>query len=147
MLKKIINNLSFTCDISKDELVEKEIFENEHYIKIKKKLLLEISEARIEELLERMLVKNINLVSFNKYSKVVFIKINDQSHFKCFKNIYSSVLKKYNKLTVNFSKNISIEDLMNNVNKIVHFGWKKEAVPIIHSKKSLLARFFDKLFS
>ena len=147
IVKKIINNFSFTCDISKDELVEKEIFENEHYIKIKKKLLLEISEARIEELLERMLVKNINLVSFNKYSKVVFIKINDQSHFKCFKNIYSSVLKKYNKLTVNFSKNISTEDLMNNVNKIVHFGWKKEAVPIIHSKKSLLARFFDKLFS
>ena len=112
------------------------MFENENYIKIKKKLLLEISEARIEELLERMLVKNINLLSFNRNSKIVFIKINDQPHFKCFKNIYISILKKYNKLTVNFLKNISTEDLMNNVNKIVHFGWKKEAVPIIHSKKS-----------
>ena len=147
IVKKIINNLSFTHDIFKDELVEKEMFENENYIKIKKRLLLEISEARIEELLERMLIKNINLLSFNRYSKVVFIKINDQSHFKCFKNIYSFIFKKYNKLTVNFSKNISTEDLMDNVNKIVHFGWKKEAVPIIHPKKSLIAKFFDKLFS
>ena len=123
------------------------MFENENYIKIKKKLLLQISEARIEELLERMLVKNINLLSFNRCSKVVFIKINYQSHFNCFKNIYSLFFTKYNKLVVNFSKNIPTEDLMNNVNKIVHFGWKKEAVPIIQSKKSLIARFFDMLFS
>jgi len=147
IVKKIINNFSFTHDISKDELIEKEFFENTNYIKVKKKLLLEISEARIEELLERMLVKNINLSSFNKNGKVVFIKINDQSHFKCFKNIYKLFFIKYNKFLVNFSKNITTEDLMNNVNKIVHFGWKKEAVPIIQSKKSLLARFFDILFN
>ena len=147
IIEKIINNFSFTQDVLKDQLIEKEMFENENYIKIKKKLLLQISEARIEELLERMLVKNINLLSFNRYSKVVFIKINDQSHFNCFKNIYSLFFTKYNKLVVNFSKNISTEDLMNNVNKIVHFGWKKEAVPIIQSKKSLIARFFDMLFS
>ena len=147
IVKKFINNFSLINDISKDELIEKEMFENENYIKIKKKLLLEISEARIEELLEKMLVKNINLQSFNKQSKVVFIKINDQSHFKCFKNIYSLFFAKYNKLVVNFSKNISTEDLMNNANKIVYFGWKNEAVPIIQSKKSLIARFFDILFS
>ena len=123
------------------------MFENESYIKIKKRLLLEISESRIEELLQRILVKNINLLSFNRQNKTVFIKINDQSHYKCFKNIYSLFFVKYNKFVVNFSKNISTEDLMNNVNKIVHFGWKKEAVPIIDSKKSLIARFFDTLFS
>ena len=147
IIEKIISNFSFTQDVLKDQLIEKEMFENENYIKIKKKLLLQISEARIEELLERMLVKNINLLSFNRCSKVVFIKINDQSHFNCFKNIYSLFFTKYNKLVVNFSKNIPTEDLMNNVNKIVHFGWKKEAVPIIQSKKSLIARFFDMLFS
>ena len=147
IVKKIINNSSLTHDISKDVLIEKEMFENENYIKIKKRLLLEISEARIEELLERILVKNINLLSFNKHSKVVFIKINDQSHFKCFKNIYSLFFEKYDKFIVNFSKDISTEDLMNNVNEIVHFGWKKEAVPVIQSNKSLIARFFDTLFS
>ena len=147
IVKKIINNFCFTHDTPKEELLEKEMFENESYIKIKKRLLLEISESRIEELLQRILVKNINLLSFNRQNKTVFIKINDQSHYKCFKNIYSLFFVKYNKFVVNFSKNISTEDLMNNVNKIVHFGWKKEAVPIIESKKSLIARFFDTLFS
>ena len=147
IVKKIINNFSLTYDILKDELIEKEMFENENYMKIKKRLLLEIAEARIEELLERVLVKNINLLSFNKQNKLVFLKINDYSHFKCFKDIYSLSFKKYNKLVMNFSKNISTEDLINNANKIAHFGWKKEAVPIIQSKKSLIARFFDILFS
>ena len=147
IVKKIINNFCFTHDTPKEELLEKEMFENESYIKIKKRLLLEISESRIEELLQRILVKNINLLSFNRQNKTVFIKINDQSHYKCFKNIYSLFFVKYNKFVVKFSKNISTEDLMNNVNKIVHFGWKKEAVPIIDSKKSLIARFFDTLFS
>ncbi len=147
IVKKIINNFCFTHDTPKEELLEKEMFENESYIKIKKRLLLEISESRIEELLQRILVKNINLLSFNRQNKTVFIKINDHSHYKCFKNIYSLFFVKYNKFVVNFSKNISTEDLMNNVNKIVHFGWKKEAVPIIESKKSLIARFFDTLFS
>ncbi|MDB9744789.1 hypothetical protein OAA82_02395, partial [Pelagibacteraceae bacterium] len=67
--------------------------------------------------------------------------------FKCFKNIYSLFFEKYDKFKVNFSKNISTKDLMNNVNEIVHFGWKKEAVPIIQSNKSLIARFFDILFN
>jgi len=147
IVKKIINNFCFTHDTPKEELLEKEMFENESYIKIKKRLLLEISESRIEELLQIILVKNINLLSFNRQNKTVFIKINDHSHYKCFKNIYSLFFVKYNKFVVNFSKNISTEDLMNNVNKIVHFGWKKEAVPIIESKKSLIARFFDTLFS
>ena len=50
IVKKIINNFSLTYDILKDELIEKEMFENENYMKIKKRLLLEIAEARIEEL-------------------------------------------------------------------------------------------------
>lgn len=147
IVKKIINSLSLTHDTLKDELIEKKMFENNNYMKIKKRLLLEVAEARIEELLERMLVKNINLLSFNKNNNVVFLKINDQSHFKCFEDVYSLFFKRYNKLTLNFSKNISTEDLINNVNKIAYFGWKKEALPIIQSKKSLLARFFDILFS
>ena len=33
-----------------------------------------------------------------------------------------------------------------NANEIVQFGWKKEAVPIISEKKSILARLFNFLF-
>ena len=35
---------------------------------------------------------------------------------------------------------------MRTANRLVHFGWKTEAIPITQSKKSLIARFFDTIF-
>ena len=45
------------------------------------------------------------------------------------------------------SKIFDDENTINDAYQIVHYGWKKEAVPFIHTKKSLLARFFDLLFT
>ena len=44
-----------------------------------------------------------------------------------------------------------LEDLPNKnllkvANELVHFGWKKEAIPFTKTKKSLIARFFSKIF-
>jgi len=58
----------------------------------------------------------------------------------------AEILSKNNNFTVKSVENISTESLMNTVNKIVNFGWKKEAVPVINPKKSLIARFFSALF-
>ena len=41
---------------------------------------------------------------------------------------------------------ISTDDLLITANKLVHFGWKNEAIPISSPKKSLIARFFDAIF-
>ena len=43
-------------------------------------------------------------------------------------------------------ENYPNEKMLNTVNKIVHFGWKKEAIPITQTKKTLIARFFDAMF-
>ena len=34
-----------------------------------------------------------------------------------------------------------------NADKVVQFGWKKEAVPVILEKRSIIARLFDFLFN
>ena len=47
---------------------------------------------------------------------------------------------------LNFIENHSSNILLNTANKLVHFGWKKEAIPVSELKKSLLARFFSNLF-
>ena len=44
-------------------------------------------------------------------------------------------------------ENLNIESLYESANKLVQYGWKKEAVPIIHQKKSLIGRFFDLFFN
>ena len=41
---------------------------------------------------------------------------------------------------------ISNEEILSNAHKIVHFGWKKEAIPFTKTKKSLIARFFSTIF-
>jgi cell division protein FtsA len=147
IIKNIITNINLNQNISKDELIEKKMFENENYIKIKKRLLLEIAEARIEEFFEKMISKNINLLSFNKKSKIIFLTINDSSHFKCFENSYSILFSKIVNLTFKFSKNAPIEDFISRANSLAHYGWRKEAIPVVKIKKSIIAKLFDIIFS
>ena len=35
------------------------------------------------------------------------------------------------------------ENIIKTADKIVHFGWKKEAIPITQIKKSLIGRLFE----
>ena len=49
-------------------------------------------------------------------------------------------------LVLNILENLPSESLLEMANELVHFGWKKEAIPIAQSKKTIIARFFDALF-
>ena len=147
IIKNIINNIEPTNNIAKDELVEKELFENQNYIKIKKKLILEIAEARIEEYLEIMLIKNINFASYNKKDKITFFVISNKSHLKCFKSLFQYFLSNNNNLNFKLKESITTEDLMNSTSQLVHYGWKKEAIPIAPIRKSVIARLFEVLFN
>ena len=93
-----------------------------------------------------MIIKNINLISHDKKDKLVFLKITNKDHFNSFQNYYRTYLLKKDNLIVKFIENITTEDLTYNANKLVNFGWKKEAIPVAQNNKSLIARFFDVLF-
>ena len=41
---------------------------------------------------------------------------------------------------------ISSKSMLSTAYKLVHFGWKKEAIPITYSKKSFIRQFFDTIF-
>ena len=144
-VKHIVNSVDLTKNLSKNELIEKSFFDNQNYVKIKKKLIFEIAEARIIELLEKIATKNINISGLLKKNSLSFLIINDRSHLKCFEHIYSTFFKK-NNLPFHFKDTVKTDDLMSSVNQIVHYGWKKEAIPFTQQKKSILARFFELLF-
>ena len=146
LIKKIINNTKFSREVSKDELIEKELFENENYVKIKKKMILEIAEARIQELAEIMLTKNINLSSYVKKNNVIFLTIYNQLHFQFFQDSYKFYFSKNNHLTLKLTDNIATDDLMNYAYNIARFGWKKEAIPVTNIKKSFVAKVFHLIF-
>ena len=78
-LKKIIENNALTYEIPETELIEKNFFKDSGYRKIKKKLILEIAEARINELKNIIYFKNINFGrSLNKV-KTIFLEITDST--------------------------------------------------------------------
>ena len=146
IVSKILSNSILTHETPDQDFIDKELFENENYRKIKKKLVFEIAAARIQEFAEVFLIKNINLISFNEKKSTIFLNINDKSNMKCFEKCYSLSFSREDHFKVKFIENIGIENILNNANQLVYFGWKKEAVPVIHAKKSLIAKFFEALF-
>ena len=69
---KILNGIKFKQDVSENDLIEEKFFKEDNYIKIKKKLIYEIALARINEILEIIVFKNINFKNNKKYYNNLF---------------------------------------------------------------------------
>jgi cell division protein FtsA len=145
-IEKILEQVEFDENISDEELVEKELFEDGNYKKIKKKLIFEIAKARIVETLELIIFKNINLKHYNKTSKTVFFQFNEAFNFKSIRETYKATLFQKGIIDTRYLDELSHDNTVDTANKLVHFGWKKEVIPFTKTKKSLIARFFSAIF-
>jgi hypothetical protein len=94
-----------------------------------------------------MLIKNINFASYNKKDKIIFFVISNKSHLRCFKSLFQYFFSNNNNLNFKLKESIATEDLMNSTSQLVHYGWKKEAIPIAPIRKSVIARLFEVLFN
>ncbi len=147
VVKKIISQNQFSKETGTDEIVEKELFENENFRKVKKKLVFEIAAARIQELAEVIIFRNINITNSLKKTNLLFLDVSDKANLKCFDKSYSLSFSNNNSIDVKLIESINTDDFLSHINKLVHFGWKKEAIPVTSTKKSLIAKFFHALFS
>ena len=145
-VKNILNKMEITNNLSDDELIEKEFFHDDHYRKIRKKLIYEVASARIKEILEIIIFKNINLKHLNENSKIVFFELNSQLNSDNLKVIFENIFLLDKKMELNVSKGLSMENNIMTAYKLVHFGWKKEAIPVTKAKKSLIRRLFEVIF-
>ena len=147
--KKIIKNFLGNCDFSnkfsEEDFLEKDYFIKNNFRKIKKKIIFEIADARIREIIEVMLLKNLNTISFLNNNVKIFINLEDQLTKNIFENSLSFFLSKRN-FTFSFYEKILLSDFYENTDRLVQFGWKREAVPIIQEKKSFISKFFEFLF-
>ncbi len=140
---KFLDNKKIEND---NEFLEEKYFEKDSYRKIRKKLIIDIVNARIEEITNIILKKNINIESLNKNNAKIFIIIEDQLIFDNFhKNFKFYISQKYNfepHLINNFQTDTSIV----NAAYLSAYGWKKEAVPVTQTKNSLITRIFKSIF-
>lgn len=145
-IKEILINEDYKEEDSKDALLEKKYFGENNYRKVKKNLLYEIAIARIKEFSEVLIKNNKDISSMTSKKIPVFLKINDKINMSKFFNDYKIHFSGASNNELNFQENDVPEDFYDCACKIVQYGWKKEAIPIIHEKKSLITRFFNLLF-
>ena len=145
-VKKILSQIQFDNEIDDDQLVEEIFFNDEVFKKLRKKLIYEIIEARVKEISEILIFNNININFYSKRVKTIFFDFGNNSQPQSLKKIYRTIFSSAKNSEVNFLDEFSNENLIETANELVHFGWKKEAIPVSRVKRSILARFFDNLF-
>ena len=146
MLKLILLHLNLYKDNLTGDYIEKEFFVNQNFRKIKKGLITDIAKARIKELAEILILKNINILNYLQKKNKIFLKISDELNFKYFKENYKYYFSDKSKINLEFLSENNKENIFKNAYNLVQYGWKKEAVPIVLEKRSLITRFFDKIF-
>ena len=132
-------------DSNDNEFVEKEFFVNTNYRKIRKDLIREIVKARVEEISDIIFSKNINLENFHKRKLKTFIFVEDNLVLKNFKDVFKIFFSNSNSET-EIIEDFEHDNFIRNAVNLSLFGWKKEAVPIIQNKNSLITRIFKTLF-
>ena len=142
IIMDILTKSDFNSSNLNNELLEKEFFSESNFRKIKKQLIIEIANARIEEILDIIIFNNINLTSFLKKEIPIFLKIRDETNKSFFKNSFKSFFTN-KKFELHFIDHENSERIYEYANEIVQYGWKKEAVPIVQEKKSIIAKIFE----
>ena len=145
-IKKLLISTDFKNIKSEKDLIEKEYFD-QNFRKIKKKMVLDIAQARVQEICEVILSKNINIDNFLKEQKLIILQINDETNFQFFKESFIGFLSNYKQLEIKIASKLENKFFFKNAGELVQFGWKKEAIPIIQERKSIIARIFDFLFN
>ena len=105
--------------------------------------------ARLNELLDIIFIKNINIKNLKTNIESCFIFIEDQSiYIKLKKNLCDYLIKKEK------TKKFLIKEMTQNdeylrcnlAAKLINGGWQNEVLPLIQPKKSLISKVFTSLF-
>jgi len=133
---------------NKNELLEKDYFKNISFRKIRKELMFDVANARLEEILNIIFIKNINLNLSKKSIQKIFVFVEDISMRDLFRSYFnnSSSIKNINLKAV-FTDEITFDSLVNNALSLSKYGWKKEAVPKTQTKNSIITKIFKYFFS
>ncbi|RPH01006.1 MAG: hypothetical protein CBD13_002255 [Candidatus Pelagibacter sp. TMED153] len=129
-----------------NDFLEEKYFSQGKYRKIRKKLIEDIVNARIEEVIDIILNKNINIKSFKKNDCRIYINIKDELILNNFKDNFKFYFSKFYNFDTHFIHNFEPDLLIKCAANLSTYGWKKEAIPVAQTKNSLITRIFKSLF-
>ena len=146
-ITNILENFKINELVEDNGFIEKKYFKNKNFRKINKNLIFEIAKARVSEFSEIFIKKNINLSSFLRKNISIYLLVRDIEKIPILEDIYMSQFSNNNDYKVNLIKDSFFKDKSNTAFKLVQYGWKKEAVPVVREKKSVIAKIFDYIFN
>ena len=88
-----------------------------------------------------MIFKNINFKYYNNKFRVIFLDINEKLENECLGDIFSMIFSLNNRIDIKRLDGFSSKNLVNTANRLVHFGWKKEAILFLNLKSPYLQDF------
>jgi len=143
-VRNIVSNSNF--EISDQNMyVDKKYFVESKFRKISLKHLIEISSARIEEIINIVFNLNQNLNNLKNKEINLYLDFDDKDIFYKFNNIFKNNLKNYNLNFGNFDEKDSFSSIKI-FGELLSKGWTKEAIPVVNKKKSLISSIFSSLF-
>ncbi len=146
-LEKILSDKYFAINrYNEDDLLDKKYFIKDNFRKIRRKLLEDIVDARIDEILNIIFKLNVNLNSFEKKNYKIYLEIEDKLVQKNFEKNFISYFSKRSDASFDIIRNFDTDLLISNAANLSFYGWKKEAIPITQTKNSLITRFFRSIF-
>tara|TARA_B110001450_G_scaffold245278_1_gene258170 strand:- start:1002 stop:2201 length:1200 start_codon:yes stop_codon:yes gene_type:complete len=145
--KILLDRFLDSKDFEEDELLEKKYFIKINYRKIKKKLIADIAKARIQEIANIILKKNINLNLYKKDIKKIYIIIEEDLIFDNFKENFKQYFSQNLDSETQLINTFEIDSLIISAANLSNYGWKKEAIPVTQTKNTLISKIFKALFS
>ena len=143
-IEKILSDKPYKDKNFQDnELFEEKYFNDGNYRKIRKKLVIDIVSARIEEINNIIFNENINIKSLKKNNVLIFLTIEDKNIFYNFEDNFRFFFQ-HNE--THFIEDFNADKLIRSAVHLSLYGWKKEAIPITQTKNSLITRIFKSLF-
>ncbi len=131
---------------SDSQLLEEKYFLKGNYRKIRKKLIIDIVKARVDEIVNIILHKNINIPKFNKDKIKIYITFQDKTVSNNFYEYFESYFNKNSNFETNLIEEFETNSLISNIANLSTYGWRKEAIPIVQIKNSLITRIFKSIF-
>ena len=144
IVQKIISETNFEI-LDKNLYVDKKYFDKNKFRKISLEHIIEISTARIKEIINIIFNKNRNLNDFKNKEFVLYLDFEDENISHRFHYIFENSLEK---CKINFLKTKD-EDPFESIKifgQLLSKGWIKEAIPVVNKKRSLISRIFSGLF-
>lgn len=133
-------------NFKEEEILDKKYFGGFNYRKIRKNLIKDIALARIQEIADIILNKNINTKSFKKDNIKAYVIIEDKIISDHFGENFKYFFFQNNNLKPHLINDFEIDSLTSSAANLSTYGWKNEAIPVTQIKNSIITRIFKFLF-